>query len=158
MSMSKAFWGGLGIAAVATLAGGCQSVHNLDSADMYGESAVVVARPHNITLFKTASLARCLETTYAAARENEAGQLTVQVGLRNKGPTQWFNWMNHAPEALTVYVTCNYYETPAGAASATPIIYSTDRRQLVLPRGETVPYSAVCPFPGAMGFQLVIGE
>lgn len=147
------------LAAVAlSLATGCETVHNVEGADTYNEGRVVVPRPREITLLKSTSLARYLEVVYGQSSENAVGQLVVQVGLRNKGPTQWFNWFSDAPDSLNVHVTCNFYDREDGARMGAPIIYSTDMRAITLPRGQTIPYAATCPFPGAKDFQLIIGE
>ena len=140
---------------------GCTAVDPVVRADQ-GESAkegtIVFTRPARFTpWFGNYSISQFLEITYERASRNSAGQLVVEVGIRNRGPVSWTNWHRHAPELLDIAATCNFYGTQAGALGG-PVIYQTNRRTLAIRRGETFSYKAVCPVDGANGYQLVLGD
>ena len=140
---------------------GCTAVDPLARADrgnMAQEGTVVCTRPAHFTpWFGNYSISQFLEITYERVSRNAAGQLVVEVGIRNRGPVSWTNWHRHAPKTLNIAATCNFYETSAGALGG-PCIYQTNRRTLVIGRGETYAYKAVCPAENANGYQLVLGD
>lgn len=153
------------LGAVAVLAAvvfsGCTAVDpvvRVERADMTEEGTIVFTRPARFTpWFGNYSLAQFLEVTYERVSRNEAGQLVVEVGIRNRGPVSWTNWHRHAPKTLNIAATCNFYETAAGPLGG-PILYQTNRRMLAIGRGETYAYKAVCPIERANGFQFVLGD
>ena len=150
------------VAAIATLVFcGCTAVDPIaraDQGDMASEGTIVFTRPARFTpWFGNYSISQFIEVTYERASRNEAGQLVVEVGIRNRGPVSWTNWHRHAPELLNIAATCNFYGTQAGAVEG-PIMYQTNRRTLAIRRGETFAYKAVCPVDGANGYQLVLGD
>ncbi len=149
--------GALALAAMC----GCRAVDPVARADpgeMAQEGTIVFTRPARFSpWFGDYSMSQFLEITYERASRNAAGQLVVEVGIRNRGPVSWTNWHRHAPESLTIGATCNFYPTPAGVLAG-PIIYQTNRRNLVIRRGETFAYKAVCPLESANGYQIVLGD
>lgn len=140
---------------------GCTAVDPVARADraaMSQEGTVVFTRPAHFTpWFGNYSISQFLEITYERVSRNDAGQLVVEVGIRNRGPVSWTNWNTHAPKTLSIAATCNFYETAAGALGG-PVVYQTNRRMLVINRGETFAYKAVCPVDNAKGYQLVLGD
>ncbi len=140
---------------------GCTAVDSVARAgqrDMAREGTIVFTRPARFTpWFGNYSISQFLEVTYERASRNAAGQLVVEVGIRNRGPVSWTNWHQHAPKILNIAATCNFYGTQAGALEG-PVIYQTNRRTLAINRGETYVYKAVCPVEGANGYQLVLGD
>jgi len=153
------------VAAMAAIASavfcGCTAVDPVDRVDpgkLAMEGTIVFTRPARFTpWFGNYSVSQFLEITYERASRNSAGQLVVEVGIRNRGPVSWTNWHRHAPELLNIAATCNFYGTQTGALGG-PVIYQTNRRTLAIRRGETFSYKAVCPVEGANGYQLVLGD
>ena len=140
---------------------GCTAVDPVARADrsvMSQEGTVVFTRPAHFTPWVgNYSISQFIEITYELVSRNDAGQLVVEVGIRNRGPVSWTNWHTHAPKTLSIAATCNFYETAAGALGG-PVVYQTNRRTLVINRGETYSYKAVCPVDNAKGYQLVLGD
>lgn len=140
---------------------GCTAVDpvaRVDRGQMAQEGTIVFTRPAHFTpWFGNYSISQFLEIAYERVSRNAAGQLVVEVGIRNRGPVSWTNWHRHAPKTLSIAATCNFYETSAGALGG-PCIYQTNRRTLVIGRGETYAYKAVCPVENANGYQLVLGD
>jgi hypothetical protein len=58
---------------------------------------------------------------------------------------------------LNIAATCNFYATAAGAMAG-PIVYQTNRRTLVINRGEIYAYRVVCPINDVNGYQLILGD
>ncbi len=141
--------------------GGCTAVDPVARAnreDMSQEGTIVFTRPARFTpWFGNYSISQFIEVTYEHVSRNGAGQLVVEVGIRNRGPVSWTNWHQQAPKVLNIAATCNFYGTSAGALGG-PIVYQTNRRTLAINRGETFAYKAVCPVEGANGYQLVLGD
>ena len=146
--------------AVAACAG-CYSVKPVDRvavADMISEGSVVFVRAEQYTLwFGSHSPREYFEITYERFSRNAAGQPVVELGLRYRGGVQWTDWYKSMPETVTLGAVCNFYPTPAAQAGG-PAIYSTNRERLVMQRGRTTVYRAVCPLKNAEGYQIVLGE
>ena len=159
--MTKALMILPGVVAVLALNSGCTAVDPVvraNRADMAQEGTIVFTRPAHFTpWFGNYSISQFIEITYERVARNQAGQLVVEVGIRNRGPVSWTNWHQHAPKTLNIAATCNFYETQTGALGG-PCIYQTNRRTLVIGRGETYAYKAVCPAENANGYQLVLGD
>lgn len=156
----------IGIAAlfvvtVAFFGAGCNavgSVERVSPEELAGEGSVVFTRPADYTpFFGTYSQRDFITIVYEKFSVNDAGQAVVEVGIRYRGPASWTNWMRTAPDSMTIAARCNFYRDRSAQQSG-PVLYSTNRRSLVIKRGETYPYRAVCPQKGAQGYQLVLGE
>lgn len=150
-----------GLVGLAMFIGGCYSVKPLDrpsDADLIGEGSVVFARAGQYTLwFGSHSPREYFEVVYERMSRNDAGFAVVEVGIRYRGGVSWTDWYRNVPQTVTLGAVCNFYSTPAAQAGG-PIIYSTNRERLVLQRGGTYAYRAVCPVREAEGYQLVLGE
>lgn len=137
----------------------CQPVHNVARAnteDVNKEGTIVFTRPAQFTpFFGTHSIREFIEITYENSYRNEAGQLVVEVGIRNRGPVTWTDWHHRAPKRLTLNTRCNFY---SGNRVVSPMVYSTNRQKVVIERGETYAYKVVCPTQNANSFQLVLGD
>ncbi len=135
---------------------GCHSVYNANRADdLSREGSIVFTRPARFSpFFGSYSISEFVEIVYEKAYKNAAGQLVVEVGIRNRGPVSWTNWHVKAPERLTLKTICNFYN---GNKNGSPIAYSTNRREIVIGRGETFAYQAVCPVE-AFSYQLILGD
>lgn len=142
------------------LAVGCASVHSVDRAkrsDLEGEGSIVFTRPVSYVAWGTRSLSDALEITYERFSVNAAGQGVLEVGIRYRGTQHWYDFWAYNPERLTVAAQTNFYATGNGQAGGPPL-YSTNRQTLVIRRGDTCSYQALCPRAGAKGSQLVLSE
>ncbi len=146
------------VIALAVLFCGCNAVQNADMVpveDLQEESSVVFTRAAKYhPYFGTYSIREFVEITYCKAHYNDAGQMVVEVGIRNRGPASWKNWWHDAPAQISLKSKCNFFR---GDRVASPIVYSTNNRNIVIKRGETYAYRAVCPRGEAKSFQLVLG-
>ena len=140
---------------------GCHAnypVSRVRQSDLQMEGTVVFDRAaRNNLFFGNHSLVEYVEVVYDRFSVNAAGQPTVEVGIRYKGPDSWTNWYKDAPRQLNIAATCNFYGTPTAQAGG-PIVYATNRQPIVIKLGETYAFKAVCPNTGARGYQVVLGE
>ena len=136
----------------------CRSVYSANRAnpaEMMLESSIVFTRPCKFTpFFGSYSLSEFVEIVYERAGKNAAGQLVVEVGIRNRGPVSWTNWYVDAPQRITLKTVCNFYQ---GNRVVSPMVFSTNRREIIIGRGETFSYKAVCPVD-AVSYQLILGD
>lgn len=146
--------------ALAMMAG-CYSVKPVDRvalSDQTGEGSVVFVRAEQYTLwFGSHSPREYFEIVYERFSRNGAGFPVVELGLRYRGGVQWTDWYKSMPQTVTLGAVCNFYATPAAQAGG-PILYSTNRERIVLQRGGTYAYKAVCPVKNAEGYQIILGE
>ncbi len=144
--------------AIATLCG-CRAVDNANRAsndDLAAEGSVVFTRPAKFyPFFGSYSISEFVEITYEKVSRNSAGLPVVEVGIRNRGPVLWTNWYENAPKNITLNAVCSFYQ---GTRVTSPTVYSTNHRKIVIPRGETYVYKAVCPVKNAESYQLVLGD
>lgn len=136
---------------------GCHAVYNANSVDVEDyreESAVVFARPEMFSpWFGSYSVSEFVEIVYTNLSRNEAGLLVAEVGIRYRGPVEWTNWYVNAPKRLTLRTNCSFYR---GKRNHSPIIYSTNSREIVIGIGETFAYKVTCPVAEAQDFQLIL--
>lgn len=146
------------VAVMAVIFTGCTAVDNANPADagkLAKEGTIVFTRPAQFTpFFGSHSISEFVEIVYENVSRNEAGFLVVEVGIRNRGPVLWTNWHVRAPKRLTLKARCNFYR----GSIQTPMVYSTNARTIVVPKGETYAYRAVCPVKDATNYQLVLGD
>ena len=137
----------------------CTAVDNAERAsvaDLQAESSVIFTRPARFTpFFGSYSISRLIEITYERASRNQAGQLVVEVGIRYKGHTGWTDWYVKTPRQISLKSICNFYQD---GGVDTPVVYATNQRTLLIQRGGTYAYKAVCPVKSANRFQLVLGD
>lgn len=132
------------------------SAHRADINKTTNENSIIFTRPARFTpFFGSYSISQFFEIIYERASRNEAGQLVVEVGIRNRGPVSWTNWPQYAPSKITLNTHCNFYQ---GNRVVSPIVYSTNHQRIVIGRGETYAYKAVCPVQTAESYQLVLGD
>lgn len=164
--MLKAYCSGvlaLSAMIVSLLAGGCASVQQPYQADrekLAKEGSTVFVRPGQYTIFfGSESLNEYLEITYERGSVNEAGQMVVELGLRNRGPVRWYNFLRTAPDQIVVMAQANFYETiTQGHGPSGPPVYRTNRQKFVIKRGELVDCRFVCPVKTARSYQVVLSE
>ena len=153
----KKIFGAFMTAAVAVFCG-CTAVDSANRADVgevAREGTVVFTRPARFTpFFGNYSISQFVEIVYERASRNSAGQLVVEVGIRNRGPVSWTNWHVNAPRRLTLKSRANFYR----GGINTPMVYSTNTQVIVIGRGETFAYKVVCPNPEADAYQIVLGD
>ena len=134
----------------------CKATYSANRADTDSESPVVFTRPAKFhPFFGSYSLSDFVEITYERASRNSAGQLVVEVGIRNRGPVQFSNWNKKAPAVIALKTRCNFHE---GSIPNSPIVYSTNEQEIIIHRGQTYAYRAVCLSDKANGFQLILGD
>ncbi|MGE4563454.1 MAG: hypothetical protein AB7F32_01165 [Victivallaceae bacterium] len=139
-------------------AGGCKAVSSVDQADradLENESTVVFTRPSRYVAWGTKSLRDYLEVTYERFYTNDAGQDVLEVGLRFRGATHWYDYFYSMPESVTFTGRANFY--PGKTRSGAPL-YSTNRQTILIRRGDTFNFKAVSPRKGAGSYQLVLSE
>ena len=135
---------------------GCKAVHDADRPDNIDEGTVVFTRPARYTMFfGSYSISEFMEVVYERDSRNDAGQLVVEVGIRNRGLASWTNWPQHAPSRIILKARCNFYREKRVVS---PIAYSTNQSRLIIGRGETYAYKAVCPVADVSDYQLVLGD
>ncbi|MBQ9788040.1 MAG: hypothetical protein IJW31_00370 [Lentisphaeria bacterium] len=138
---------------------GCQATYNVNRAshaDLASEGTVVFTRPAKFApLFGSYSLSEFVEIVYERSSKNEAGQMVVELGIRNRGPVSWTNWDRKAPERITLKIRSNFY---LENSINSPIVYSTNQQEIVISRGETYAYKVTCPNVNAMGYQIILGD
>ena len=137
---------------------GCRPVHNADYVNdtrARDEGAVVFTRAAKYhAFFGTYSIRDFVEITYCNVQRNAAGQLVMEVGIRNSGPASWRNWWKNAPEQISLKAQSNFFRAERVSS---PIVYSTNRENIIIKRGTTYAYKAVCPNGEAQTAQLVLG-
>lgn len=158
--MKKFLMAGVGLGLSAMFAG-CYSVKAVDrvaGGDLITEGSVVFARAGQYTLwFGSHSPREYFEVVYERFTRNEAGLPVVEIGIRYRGGVSWTDWYRNVPQTVTLGATCSFYPTAAAQAGG-PAVYVTNRERIVLQRGGTYAYKAVCPVRNAEGYQLVLGE
>ena len=139
-------------------AGGCKAVSTVDQADradLENEGSVVFTRPSRYVAWGTKSLRDYLEVTYERFYTNDAGQDVLEVGLRFRGATNWYDYFYSMPESVTFTGRADFY--PGKTRSGAPL-YSTNRQTILIKRGDTFNFKAVSPRKGAGSYQLVLSE
>ena len=141
-----------------SFAGGCksvQSVDRVDRADLENEGTIVFTRPVRYVVWGTKSLRDYLEVTYERFYTNDAGQDVLEVGLRYRGATDWYDFYYKMPESITFTGQANFY---SGKNHLGAPLYSTNRQTILIRRGDTFNFKAVSPRKGAGSYQLVLSE
>lgn len=138
---------------------GCKAVYTVERVapnELQKEGSIVFTRPVRFSLWAGSySLNEFIEITYERTSRNDAGFLVVEVGIRYRGPVRWTNWYKTAPEKLPLRMVCHFYQDAGSASSA---VYSTNHREIVISRGETFAFKAVCPVITANNYKLVLGD
>lgn len=140
----------------------CRATQNATGADrakIEEEGTVIIARPEKYFIFfGSRSIGEYLDITYDRLTRNQAGQTGIDVGIRYKGGTSWYNFMNTSPEYVTLYVRADFYEGTRLGKSYGPPIYSTNRQVVHIRLGDTFNFKAVCPDVRAQSCQIFITE
>ena len=144
------------VLAVVVLAG-CQTVYNVDRAEpgkLTKEGTVVFVRPTEYSLLGTKSLSDYVEITYDQARRNDAGLLEVRVGLRDRGGQHFWDvkGMDFAVSAKTTFYAV------AGSDHRSAPVYETNWQRVMMVRGGTADYKAVCPMKEGAYYQVTLSE
>jgi hypothetical protein len=148
---------------LAFLPSACTSVDGIPGAsqdELSSEGSAVFVRPQDYTIFfGTRSLSNYIEITYSQRYVNKAGQMVVEMGIRNRGSVSWYNFLNSAPNKIVIMAKANFYKTSqqGHGPSSTPI-YSTNDRKFVIKRGQIVAARFVCPVKSAKSYQVVLSQ
>ena len=144
------------MATVLLAASGCTSVRNVERVNtekLNAEGSLVFVRPRHYSIFGTRSLADYVEVIYErVTKVQTTGNMRVQVGIRNRGGQRWYS--TKAPD-ITIGAQISFYQTPNIESSP---IYQSNRRSVLLQRGETVHLEFDCPAPGALSYQIVFSD
>lgn len=136
----------------------CKSVSNanrIHPEKLQEEGTIIFSRPAQFTpFFGSHSISQLVTVTYERATRNQMGQLVVEFGLRYQGPVNWTNWYMRAPKTLSLRMRGNFYENGLNS----PMVYSTNSRQLTIRLGETYPCKIVCPQARAGSYQIILGD
>jgi len=157
----KRYWiATVSLGVLALVWAGCTSTHtvqNIRPEEITTEGNVVFVRPPIHTTFGSGSLGEYLRVTHDVARRNEAGLLTVNVGLRNIGGAHF--WATHGPD-FPISIKTAFYEQPYKQANGTTsvAVYETNWETVKMLRGDTVEYKAVCPVKAAAYYQVTVSE
>jgi hypothetical protein len=120
------------------------------------EGTVVFVRPDVYTILGTRSIRDYIEVTYEKSTRNQAGFLTAEVGLRNRGGQHF--WDLHGPN-FSVSVKTTFYRDPIdGKGPSGPPVYETNWQPVPISRGDTAHFKAVCPVPEGSYYQCTISE
>lgn len=146
------------VAALVALCG-CEAVYSANRASTHklqSEGTIVFTRPARFSpVFGSYSISELIEITYERVSRNAAGCLVVEAGIRYRGPVEWTNWYSTAPARITLRTVCNFFQ---GGGPETPIVYSTNQRNIVISRGETYAYKVICPKDSADRYQIILGD
>ena len=93
---------------------------------------------------------------YEKSRANEVGMPVVEMGLRNKGSTVW--WDTTARN-LALSVKVEFYETPLAETGPTgPPRYDSGWQTVTIRVGETSHHGVVSPVKGAPYHRITISK
>lgn len=135
---------------------GCRAVYAVNRADADNDGTIVFSRPAKFhPFFGSRSLSEFIEVTYEKFSRNEIGQPVVEVGIRYRGPVKFSDWFSKAPNSVAIKVRTNFLE---GVNVSSPIIWSTEDREIVIPLGQTYAYRAVCPVVKVQGYRVILGD
>ena len=148
----------VGIVLLVVLVAGCHAVEDTNytpGAQIAREGTFVFVRPDRFTLLGTKSLRDYSEIVYENQTINEAGQMVVKFGLRNRGGQHW--WDTKGPRIL-IAAKAVFYEVPVKDGGITgPPLYETNWQRLTLTRGETIHYTFTSPVD-AGGYQVTLSD
>jgi hypothetical protein len=139
---------------------GCQSTYPakpVRAEEIDREGNVVFVRPSSHPWLGTVSLRDYVRITHDEARQNPAGLLEVNIGLRNFGGGHW--WDTRGPD-FPLSVKTAFYDRPynQGGGRTSPVLYETNWETVKLLRGATIEYKATCPVKSAKYYQVTISE
>ncbi len=140
----------------------CRATQNVGGADrtqIEEEGTVIVARPEKYFIyFGSYSIGEYLDITYDRLTRNQAGQTSIEVGIRYKGANRWYNFTEKSPQYVTLYVRADFYPGTRIGKSYGPPVYSTNRQRVQIRLGDTFHFKAVCPDVRAQSCQVFISE
>lgn len=153
---------GVLVATAVVTSTACRATKNVSGADraqIEEEGTVIVARPQKYFIFfGSYSIGEFLDITYDRLTRNQAGQTGIEVGIRYKGATRWYNFAERSPKYVTLYVRADFYQGTRIGKSYGPPVYSTNRQRVHIRLGDTYNFKAVCPDVRAQSCQVFISE
>jgi len=136
-------------------ADGCRSVHDvqrMDAGKAQAEGSLVFVRPDRYTILGTKSMRDYIEIVYEEMKVDERGMAHVTVGVRNVGGRRWYDTKG---PSVQIGAEIAFYRTK-GVDSAPS--YRSNRRSVVIQRGETAHLVFDCPVAGAAAYQIVFSD
>ncbi|MDR0931790.1 MAG: hypothetical protein LBM70_02060 [Victivallales bacterium] len=151
------------VIAAASLLGviGCATTaepNRTDANQLSKEGNVVFTRPPDFSIFGTTSISDYIEVLGDRFYANEAGQPVAEITLRNRGRVHWYNALSETPENIVLMAQANFYDKESSERHNARLLYSTNRRKILLKRGLTTRMEFVSPVVGARGFQVILSE
>lgn len=143
------------VCGLLAFSGGCKSVCNvrhMDAAALGSEGALVFVRPDRYTILGTKSMREFIQIVYEEMKTDERGMAHVAVGVRNVGSRTWYNMRG---PSVQIGAEIAFYRTK-GVDSAP--LYRSNRRSVVIQRGETAHLTFDCPVAGAASYQVVFSD
>ena len=134
---------------------GCKSVsnvHHMNAQILESEGSLVFVRPDRYTVLGTKSMRDYMQIIYEEMKTDDHGQAHVTVGVRNVGGRHWYDTKG---PAVQIGAEIAFYGTK-GVNSAP--IYRSNRRSVVIQRGETAHLAFDCPVAGAASYQIVFSD
>lgn len=134
---------------------GCQSVDHVQKAKSeitQREGSLVFVRPGRFSILGTESVRDYIEIVYEEMTTDDRGFSHVTVGVRNVGGRHWYDTKG---PSVQIGAEIAFYKTK-GMDSAP--IYRSNRRSILIQRGETSHVSFDCPVIGAASYQIVFSD
>lgn len=134
---------------------GCKSVrnvHHMNAQTLGAEGSLVFVRPDRYTVLGTRSMRDYMQIVYEEMKTDDLGRSHVTVGVRNVGGRHWYDTKG---PAVQIGAEIAFYATK-GVNSAP--IYRSNRRSVVIQRGETAHLAFDCPVAGATSYQIVFSD
>ena len=137
------------------LANGCSSVYDvqrIDAGKAHAEGSLVFVRPDRYTILGTKSMRDYIEIVYEEMKVDERGMAHVTVGVRNVGGRRWYDTKG---PSVQIGAEIAFYWTKGVNSSPS---YRSNRRSVVIQRGETTHMVFDCPVAGVAAYQIVFSD
>jgi len=137
------------------LQSGCNSVENMQKMnknDLHQEGSLVFVRPGRYSILGTKSMRDYVDVVYEKMTTNDRGLAHVAVGIRNVGGHHWYDTKG---PSVQIGAEIAFYKT--NGTDSEPI-YRSNRRSVIIQRGETTHITFDCPVPGSVSYQIIFSD
>lgn len=145
----------LSMGCLLLLLNGCNSVENMQKMNtnsLHQEGSLVFVRPGHYSILGTKSMRDYVDVVYEKMTTNDRGFAHVAVGIRNVGGRHWYD-----KKGPTVQIGAEIAFYKTSGVDSEPV-YRSNRRSVVIQRGETTHITFDCPVPGAVSYQIVFSD